>query len=64
MNDVDKKDDAVLVALLAAILLSGRFFPNPDGPPKDSLAMLQEEKKIAIHEAQDILEMSRKACGL
>ena len=63
-DDFEKKDDAVLVALLAAILLSGRSHPEPGGPAPGSLAMLEGEKRIAIAEATYLLSMARKASGL
>lgn len=48
---MERDDEVKFIALLAAILLSGRVYK--DG----GLSMLGEEKCIAISEARDLLEM-------
>ena len=57
------RDDKVFrVAHLAAILLAGRGYYNDRSASPAShherLAMLEQEKRIAISEAQDLLKMA------
>lgn len=57
--------DEELIAIIAAILLSGRGYVTnaTDRSLEQRLEMLQDEKNIAIFEAADIVKMARWACG-